>query len=350
MGRFAVSAKAILVATLALLGTALVAAAPARAQNAEEAYFKSRTVRIIVGYGPGGGYDVYARMIAPYVAKALATTVVVENQPGAGGITALNRIMTASPDGLQIMLVNGLGAAFAQLTEQPGVRFDLAKLNHLGTVSASPWVWLVGPNATIDTPKKALDAKRKFMWSASGPIDGLSDGAAFTCAALKLECGIVLGYPGSNESALAVTKGEMDMIYVSDTSANNYVKAGQNKAVATMGRVKSRFFPNLPTIFEAVKLAPEQAALFDFHATAENLGRILVAPPGLSPERLAYLRDGIKAALTDPALIAEGEKTQRYVDFIGAEDTRKATVSVVSDPTPEQKKRMKEIIATAEQK
>ncbi len=322
----------------------------ASAQTADDAYYKGKTVRIVVGYGPGGGYDIYARMIAPYLAKALGATVVVENQPGAGGITALNRIMTAPPDGLQMMLVNGLGAAFAQLTEQQGVRFDLAKLSHLGTVSASPWVWLVGPNATIDTPQKALDAKRRFMWSASGPIDGLSDGAAFSCEALRLDCGIVLGYPGSNEAALAVAKGEMDMIYVSDTSANNYVKAGQNKAVATMGRVRSRFFPDTPTIFEAVKLSPDQAQIFDFHSTAENLGRILVAPPGLPPERLAALRDAVKTALTDPALVAEGEKTQRYVDFIGAEETRKATVSVVADPTPAQKKRMMEIIAKAEKK
>ncbi len=334
----------------ALAALAAFANAPARAQNAEEAYYKGKTVRVIVGYGPGGGYDIYARMLAPYLAKALGASVVVENQPGAGGITALNRIMTAPPDGLQMMLVNGLGAAFSQLTEQQGVRFDLAKLSHLGTVSASPWVWLVGPNADIDTPRKALDAKKHFMWSASGPIDGLSDGAAFTCEALKLDCGIVVGYPGSNEAALAVSKGEMDMIYVSDTSANNYVKAGQNKAVATMGRVKSRFFPDLPTIFEAVKLAPDQAQIFDFHSTAENLGRILVAPPDTPPARLAFLREAVKNALTDPALVAEGEKTQRYVGFIDAEATRKATVSVVRDPSPEQKKKMTDIIASAERK
>jgi tripartite-type tricarboxylate transporter receptor subunit TctC len=274
----------------------------------------------------------------------------VENQPGAGGITALNRILTAPPDGLQIMIVNGLGAAFAQLMEQQGVRFDLAKLEHLGTVSASPWIWLVGAKSSFDTPQKALDAKKRFMWSASGPIDGLSDGAAFTCEALKLDCGIVLGYPGSNEAALAVAKDEMDMIYVSDTSANNYVKAGQNKALATMGRVRSRFFPNLPTIFEAVKLTPDQGMIFDFHSTAENLGRILVAPPETPPARLAFLRDAVKTALTDPALVAEGEKTQRYVGFIGADETRKATVAVVSDPTPDQKKRMKDIISKSEMK
>ncbi len=334
--------------SLALLGA--LAQNPAAAQTAEANFYKGKTVRIVVGYGPGGGYDIYARMIAPYVGKALGTTVVVENQPGAGGVTALNRIMAASPDGLAIMLVNGLGAAFSQLTDQPGVRFDLGKLSHLGTVSASPWVWLVGPDSPLDTPKKAIDAKKRFMWSGSGPIDGLSDGAAFTCEALRLDCRVVMGYPGSNEAAIAVTKGEMDMIYVSDTSANNYVKAGQNKALATMGRVKSRFFPNLPTIFDALPLDDDQKWIFDLHSTAENLGRILVAPPNMPVERQAFLRNAVKAALTDPQLVADGEKTQRYMDFIDAEATRKATVSVVTDITPAQKKRVQEIVAKAEVK
>ena len=331
-----------------VMGALLIITQPTWAQSSEE-FYKGKTVRLVVGYGPGGGYDVYARMISPYISKALGANVVVENQPGAGGITALNRIATSQPDGLTIMIVNGLGAAMAQLTEQPGVRFDLGKLTHLGTVSASPWIWLVGPSSPYRKVQDVLAAKKRQMWSASGPMDGLSDGAAFTCAALNLDCSIVLGYPGSNEAAHAVAKGEMDMIFVSDTSANNYVKSGQAHALATMGRVKSRFFPDVPTIFEAAKLAPEAAALFDFHSTAENLGRILVAPPGMSGERLDFLQKAIATALRDPVLLAEGERTQRYVDFIDAENTRKATLSVVA-VSPDMKKKILAIIASAEKK
>jgi tripartite-type tricarboxylate transporter receptor subunit TctC len=321
----------------------------AKAQAPDD-FFKGKTIRLVVGYGPGGGYDIYARMISPYLGKALGANVVVENQPGAGGITALNRIATGTPDGLTIMIVNGLGATLAQLTEQPGVRYDLGKLSHLGTVSASPWVWLVGPNSPYRTVKDVLAAKKRQMWSASGPMDGLSDGAAFTCAALQMDCSIVLGYPGSNEAAHAVAKGEMDMIFVSDTSANNYVKSGQAHALATMGRQKSRFFPDVPTIFEAVTLNAEAAALFDFHSTAENLGRILVAPPGMAADRLAFLQKGVAEALRDPQLVAEGERTQRYVDFIDADKTRKATLSVVAEMTPDQKKKILALIASAEKK
>jgi len=324
---------------------AIGASAQAQTPEAEAAFFKGKTVRMTVGYGPGGGYDVYARMIGPHISKHLGATIIVENQPGAGGITALNATSVAQPDGLHTMIVNGAGAALSQIMNSPGVRYDLAKLGHLGTVSASPWVWLVSPNSPIKTPQDALALNREIMWSATGPIDGLADGAAFTCEALKMKCKVVMGYGGSNQAALAVTKEEMDSIYVSDTSANNYVKSGQNRAVASMARKRSRFFPDTPTIFEAAKLDAEQAWLFDFRANIEDLGRILVVPPNMSASRLKFMQEAVRKALTDPDVIAEGERTQRYIDFEDAEKTRKRALGVVSDVTPAQLAKVNQILS-----
>jgi tripartite-type tricarboxylate transporter receptor subunit TctC len=333
-----------------ILSVVLVLAAgalPARAQDGERAYFSGKTVRIVVGYGPGGGYDAYARMIAPHLSKALGASVVVENQPGAGGLVALNRIYAAAPDGLTMMIVNGTGAALSQLTEQPGVRFDLGQFGYLGTVSASPWMWLVGPNSTIKTPQDAIKLGKKMNWAASGPADGLSDGAAFTCEALALDCHVVLGYAGSNQAALAVTQGEMDAIYVSDTSANNYVASGQQRVIAAMGRAKSRFFPDAPTIFEAVKLTSDQQWLFDFRGKLEDLGRILLVPPNMPPGRLATLQAAVKQTLNEPTLVAEGEKSQRYIDYLDAAATRKNAQDVVTNISPEQRKRVQDILTRA---
>jgi tripartite-type tricarboxylate transporter receptor subunit TctC len=333
-------------ARAAALAVAVMAPA-ARAQDAERAYFSGKTVRMVVGYGPGGGYDAYARMIAPHLSKVLGASVVVENQPGAGGLVALNRIYTAAPDGLTMMIVNGTGAALSQLSEQAGVRFDLGQLGYLGTVSASPWMWLVGPNSTIKTPQDAMKVGKKLNWAASGPADGLSDGAAFSCEALNLDCHVVLGYAGSNQAALAVTQGEMDAIYVSDTSANNYVSSGQQRPVAAMGHKRSRFFPDVPTVFEAVQLTPDQQWLFDFRGKLEDLGRILLVPPSMPPARLAYLQAAVKATLQEPALVAEGEKSQRYIDYLDAVATRKNAQDVVTDITPQQRKRVQDILAKA---
>ncbi len=329
----------------ALMALLVPGLAQAQTPEAEAAFFKGKNVRLTVGYGPGGGYDVYARMIGQHIGKQLGANIIIENQPGAGGITALNATSVAAADGLHMMIVNGAGAALSQIMVTPGVRYDLATLGHLGTVSASPWVWLVSPESTIRTPQDALAMNREIMWSATGPVDGIGDGAAFTCEALAMKCKIVMGYGGSNQAALAVTKGGMDSIYVSDTSAKNYVNSGQNRAVVTVGRKRSRFFPDTPTIFEAAKLSDDQQWLFDFRANIEDLGRILVVPPGVSASRLAFMQAAVKKALTDPDVVAEGERTQRYIDFQDAETTRKRALAVVAEVTPEQRKRVNEILS-----
>ncbi len=329
----------------ALMALLVPGLAQAQTPEAEAAFFKGKNVRLTVGYGPGGGYDVYARMIGQHISRHLGANIIVENQPGAGGITALNATSIAAPDGLHMMIVNGAGAALSQILATPGVRYDLATLGHLGTVAASPWMWLVAPESKIMTPQDALAQNREIMWSATGPADGLADGAAFTCEALGMKCRVVMGYGGSNQAALAVTKGEMDSIYVSDTSANNYVKSGQNRAVAAIARKRSRFFPDTPTIFELAKLTPEQEWMFDFRANIEDLGRILIVPPGMSASRLAYMQAAVKKALTAPEVVAEGERTQRYIDFQDAEITRRRTLSVVTEVTPEQKKKVTDLLS-----
>src|SRR5882724_323714 len=230
-----------------------VSASSARADDAEKAYFAGKTVRMVVGSGTGGGYDIFSRMIAPYLSKVLGTTVIVENQPGAGGLIALNRLYVAPPDGLQISLSNGTSAAFAQLTDQQGVRYELAKFSYLATVGAPPGLWLVGPDSPVREVQQAIDAKMKWRWASSGGMSGLGIGAAFTCEALKLDCHVVQGYKGSADAGLAVTRGEMDALYVPESSANNFVKAKQNWALATISREKSRWFLDKPTIYEAVE-------------------------------------------------------------------------------------------------
>jgi tripartite-type tricarboxylate transporter receptor subunit TctC len=140
----------------------ICAVTPLRAQDTEAAFYRGKTVTIIVGFGPGGGYDTYARLIAPYLSRSLGTTVVVQNQPGAGGIAALDSLYAAPPDGLQIMHLNGAAAALSQLVGLPGVRYDLAKVSHLGTVSTSPFVWLVAPDSPIKTPQEAVNSHKQI--------------------------------------------------------------------------------------------------------------------------------------------------------------------------------------------
>ncbi len=337
--------KRTLLACAAGLALGSLAAAPAQAQSDEAAFYKGKTIRVIVGFSPGGGYDAYARMMAPYMGQRLGANIVVENMPGAGSMTAMNAVYAAEPDGLRMMLANGTAAGLSQIMDSPAARFDLANYSHLGTVSASPWVWLVHKDTKEKTPADFIKSGRLINWSATGPIDGLSDGAQITCAITKLNCKIVMGYKGSNDAGLAITRKEMDAVFVSDTSANNYVRSNDLHAVANMSRTRSRFFPDVPTIYDAVKMTPEDEWLMDFHGTVQDLGRILIAPPKMAPARLAYLRAMIKDTLADPKLRAEGEKTQRYIDYIDADKTMQNVRRAISDITPAQKKRVQAILS-----
>jgi tripartite-type tricarboxylate transporter receptor subunit TctC len=332
------------VVAVCAIGALVALNAPATAQDSAAEFYKGKTVKIIVGFGVGGGYDVYARMLAPYLRDQLKTTVIVENQPGAGGLSALNRLYAATPDGLQLMLISGIAATMSQLVEQAEVRYDLSKVGHLGIVSASPWMWLGNPQSPIKTAADATRQGAPLSWGASGQIDGTADGAAITCTVLKLNCKVVGGYRGTAEIALAIERKEMDALYVSDTSANLYVKSGQARPVATMARGKSRFFPDAPTIFESVRLTAEQEWWFDFRATLDALGRVLVTTPGVPAERLAVLQEAVRAMVRDPALLAEAEKSQRYIDYRDPAASLAAIDRVIKAPTPAQRAEIKHIV------
>jgi tripartite-type tricarboxylate transporter receptor subunit TctC len=327
---------------VALLVIGFVATA-ARAED-PAAFYSGKTFKFIAGGGVGGGYDAYARLLAPHLGKALGANAIVENQPGAGGLAGLNRIYVSEPSGLQVLILNGGAAVLSQLFELQTVQYDLAKLEYLATVSSSPWLVLVAPNSPHTSLKDLIAAKQTVRWSAVGLIDGLSDGASMVCEAFAMSCKVVMGYKSSSEAALAITRGEMDALYVSDTSANNYVKSGGNKAIGQVSHRRSQFFPDLPTVFEAMSLTPEQSYWMELRSTVDALGRIVVTTPGIPPDRLAYLRAAVKKVLTDPAVIDEGQRTQRYVGFEDGETTKARALSVIANTPADQKARIRDVV------
>jgi tripartite-type tricarboxylate transporter receptor subunit TctC len=225
------------------------------------------------------------------------------------------------------------------------VRFDLTKFSYLATVGAPPGLWLVGPDSPIREVQQAIDAKQKWRWASAGGTSGLGIGAAFTCEALKLDCHIVQGYKSSADAGLAVTRGEMDALYVPESSANHFVKSKQNWALATISRTKSQFFQDRPTVFEAVKIDADRLWAMDFLANLEGTGRLLLAPPGIPPARLAYLQAAIKETLHIPQLRAEGEKMERIIEYLDPDNTLRTVRAVVGGITPEQKVRVVKLLS-----
>ena len=303
---------------------------------------KGKTVRLSVGFSPGGGIDLYARLIAPYLGKALEANVIVENQPGAGGLIALNSMTSAPKDGTKISLINGSGAALSQIMGEKAVRYELEKFTFLGNIDAPPWVWLTSPNSNLNS-KEIILSRPNIAWGATGVISGMAGAAAVTCATLAIECKIVPGYPGTNDAALALGKAEIDSMFGMDSSIVTFIKAGNAKPFVAIGHKRSKFFPDVPLFNETFQLNERQMKILQIQVALQDLGRMLIAPPDLEPQIASALQVGVAKALQDPELIAQGIKTGQFIDFIPAEATRKAANDLLSQ-TPEERTRTQNIL------
>jgi tripartite-type tricarboxylate transporter receptor subunit TctC len=326
-----------------LVAGALAGLAAALPAHAEGDFLKGQTVHFLVGYSPGGGYDTYARMLAPYFEKHTGATVVVENRPGGGGTTALNQLYRAKPDGLTMMMLNGESAIISQLTQQPGVAYDMAKVSYFGRVQEEPHFMIVNPKLP-GTLKEIVASGKKIKFSAGSRTDNLGDYAAVLCQALAMNCRIITGYKGSKEAGLAVMNGEADALTISESSALNYSKGGKTKIVATIARRRSEERPDMPTVYEMFPLPPERKWYLDFRLGIQAIGRCVVGTPGLPPERLAELQKAWRAVLTDPALIADGKKTTYTVEYESPEKLRPVIEELLERLPADKKKDVIEVI------
>lgn len=297
-----------------LAAAGLLAAAPVAAQAPAE-FYKGKTVTILVGSPPGGGYDAYARMLAPHFAKRTGTQVVIENRPGGSGLLALNVLYASRPDGLTLMHASAEGAIMSQLTQREGARWDVAKLNWLARTGAEPKLWFFSAKSKLGSIADAQAADR-VLWSVTGPADNISDVGAVISHALGLKSKFVSGYKGASDMSLAVVNGEVDSGVLSIGSAVKLVQGGQLKPIAIIGRERSPLLPNVPTIFEAAKIPEDKAWWIDFREKIGQPHRAMVAGPGVPADRIAWLRAEWQAVLTDPAVVEEGAKTAREIEFM----------------------------------
>lgn len=334
------------VARVAACAALMLAALPApRVQAADGAgFFKGKTVRVVVGYNPGGGYDALARLLAPHLEKRLGATVIVENKPGAGGLGAMKGLMRDPPDGLRMMLLNGEGAALANIIDLPGLVFDLQAIGILGRVSYENRILLASDKSPFQKIATFEKAGKPVIFGSSGRTDGMGDMAEIFCNAMRIPCKLVTGYPGSQDVTLAMMRGEVDAQVTSESQSAKLVKSGGIVAVAVLAPHKAPMLPNTPTIFDLTKLPPDQAKWINFRAGISDIGRIMVLPPKVPSERIAALQDAFRAILTDPKVIAEGERTNRPVDYAPAAETRKVIAQIVGGLKPDERKQIKELI------
>ncbi|WP_193371259.1 Bug family tripartite tricarboxylate transporter substrate binding protein [Pelagibius marinus] len=327
---------------LAALFALCALAAPAGAETAAE-FYKGKVVKLVVGYSAGGGYDAYARLLAPHLESRLGAQVVVENRPGGGGNLALNQVVAGKPDGLTIMLIGGATASFSQVLEAPGVRFQMGRLGFLGRVADEKRVLLMSEAAGIGSLEEMLNAQRPIRFGGTARTATIGAGTAFIAEALGLEAQIIVGYKGSKEIALAAIRGEIDGFIPSDSSARRYGKEEGLKPLAVLSRERSSLMPDVPTFFELAELTPEQAWWIDYSDALFGLGRPLVTTPDIPADRLAFLQQVTREVLTDPAVIAEAQAAKRPISYLSPEAVKQSINRVMDGLTDEELARVRHV-------
>jgi tripartite-type tricarboxylate transporter receptor subunit TctC len=320
--------------TAACLAAAMLTAAPAGAQTVEE-FYKGKALTLVVGNGPGGGFDVFGRLLARHIGRHLPghPSIIVQNMPGAGSLVAANYLYNLAPkDGTTFGLIARNMPLIGLLGNNPNVRFDPRKLTWLGSssdFSGDAYVLIVRKDASV---KSLADALR-----ADGPplvLGGTADGGSSSDVpkilhdTLGLNMKLVVGYRDSAAIYLAMESGEVsgrtnELSSIRSTRPGWLAPEGNFKLLIQYARATR--LASLPDVPTARELAPNDKAraLIRFTEAPFTMAWPYAAPPGLPRDRARALQDAFAAAHRDPQLLAEAKAIGIDVSPVSADDLRR---------------------------
>ena len=283
-----------------LLAHATLLAGSVNAQESKESasFFKDKTLTYIVATKPGGGYDTYARLLAPtFGAKLGVRKVVVKNIPGAGHLIGLKALSVADPDGLTIGTFN-TGLIYAQLGGQDAMSVDLREMSWIGKASSDARILLLGANSGFSSIEDLRESKKPVVFGSSGVNSASFIEASLLSSVLGIDNKMVTGFAGA-EAELGILRGDLDAIVGSYSSLAPFIDAGNGKvALAWGGEV-----PDDPKRFRDLgDISHENAGVLVLVQNLTILGRLTAAPAGLSPEILEALSQAYADAISDPEL------------------------------------------------
>ncbi len=300
---------------IGLATLALLAAPAAHAQPAEE-FFKGKRMALIIGFNPGGAYDVYSRLAASWLPRYIPgnPTVVPRNMPGTGGAKAANFLShQAEKDGLTLGMISQ-AAALQQVLRDPTVEYDVKSLNWIGRLTSAVEVTVVWHTSPV---KKIEDAMKRETVLASTSVGSTPDSMP---SALNHIVGtkfkLIRGYQGTTGTLLAMERGEVEGGHA--TAENlvigkpDWLRDRKISVLVQYAQERHPAFPDVPTMVELGQSSEDKQVLGLFGSTAE-IGRALVAPPGVPADRVAVLRSAFKAMAADPAFREELQR--RNIEF-----------------------------------
>ncbi len=309
--------RRVLLSLGSLFALAVCFAVAAATAQAPDATFAGRTVTMLIGFGPGGGYDLWARVIARHLGKHLPgnPTVVPQNLPGAGSYRAANFIYNVAPrDGTTIAAISR-DAVLGPLTGAVGAQFDATKFSWLGTPAIETNVCIAYHTAPVKNVHDLLT--KELVVADTGVGTGTHSYPKALDDILGFKFRIVGGYPSSADVLLAMERGEVQGFCESYDSIKihrpGWISSG---TVAVLFQGGSKPNPELKGVPFVVDLAqnPEDKQAIEFLYAGQGIGRPYIAPPNLPPALLETLRDAFNATMTDPEFIAEANLRKLTID------------------------------------
>ena len=312
-------------------------------QAAESNYFQGKTIRVIVGSSAGGGYDLWARLMAQHIGRHIPgnPAVLVQNMPGAGGVVAANYVYNiAKPDALTLGAFNP-ALYFDQLVGRPEIKFDWAKFTWIGSPEQNDVLHYI----RADAPFKTIDDLRNAKEPPRCGTTGTGSTGHYFPRLLEETVGIksiiVGGYQGGSEIDLAVERNEivcwspLVATYFGREPYKHWQKSGFTRVVVQTGSKRDERIKDVPTLDELMQQyrTPEAGRrLAKVILTAAKLGRPITAPPGVTADHTKILRDAYAATMKDPELVSEATKRGWDMDPLTGAELETLSKEVVAQP------------------
>ena len=322
-------------AAAAMLAIALaLTSIPARAQSVAD-FYRGKTIDLDIGYSVGGGYDLYARLIARRLGGHIPgnPTVVPKNMEG-GSLRLANYLYSAAPNDGTVIGAISRGAAFDPLLNENGAQFDASKFSWIGSANNEVSVCIAFTSSGF-TKFDDLYTKPLIIGS-TGAGDDTYQFPALVNAVLGTKFKIVTGYPGGNDVSLALERGEVQgrcgWSWSSiKTTRFNWVRNGRIVVLVQMSLSKHPDLPNVPLIMDLAK-TDEQRQIFKMIFARQTMGRPYLAPPGIAADRLAALRKGFMDTMTDKEFLDEAEANKFEINPVNGEDLEALVKDVYRTP------------------
>jgi tripartite-type tricarboxylate transporter receptor subunit TctC len=289
--------------------------AAAQAQSGEP--YAGKNVQMIIGFGPGGGYDRWGRIVGRHMAKHLPgnPSVVPQNMPGAGSYVAASYMYNVAPKDGTVLGIIARDAALGPLTGAAGARFEPTRISWIGTPTKETNVCISFHTAKVKTMQDLF--KEQLILGDTGPGTGTRSYPKVLNALLGTKFKLVSGFRSSVDVFLAMERGEVDGICESyDSVVNRRPDWVKNKTINFLfqgGAEPNPELKGIPFVLDFAK-TEEQKQAIQFLYAGQGIGRPFVAPPDLPADRLNLLRSAFDATMKDREFLDEAHKSKLDVE------------------------------------